>query len=302
MNLELGYSVQHILILGAGASTDYGLPVWKDLSSLIKHKIDSDKADTFQNKKEISAWIDKIGENKEHATLDQCISTESVSGRYPNGDEIEDQIFRIIKEIFNDKYKNDAIGWIRKLNDGILGNGKRLEGQIAFINYNYDRALDDLLLNYSYLHQKLRRNNYRERLNELRTAEVSVLYPHGNLYEDTELKSPTYTRRYIDTMKSHDDSQVNAVSCYESRQHSVSKENLVSKFNLYILGLGGGLEVNLNNLNFRNPISAIHITARDESFRGKASSFLSNKYRIPVEKIQTYTSCEELIEKCFSVI
>jgi len=303
MDLELDTTVRHIFVLGAGASADYGLPLWKGLDLLIKKKIDKDNGNVYQYKKETLDWIDKIGEDKEYKTLDQCITTESISDTYPNGDDIEDQIFRMLREIFDEQYKKDALGWVRKLNNAILLNGAaNIENEIAFVNYNYDRVLEDLLLDYSYLHKKLIRNNYRERLSKFKDIVVDVLYPHGNLYQKAELNLTSHTKRYIETVKSHDRSQVDAVSCYESREHSLHKSNYASKVKLYILGLGGGLEVNLKNINLINPVSEIHVTVNDQSLRDGVLNFLTDKYKFSAAEIKIYNSCEELVEKCFPTV
>jgi hypothetical protein len=303
MNLELYLSTEYLFILGAGASVEYGLPLWKDLDSLIRNKLNNDSGNSYQYKKEILAWIEKIGTNKEHKTLDQCISTESVSDFYPNGDDIENQIFQILKEIFDEHYKKEVTGWIRKFNDSILLN-QQIDptAKIAFINYNYDRVLDDLFLNYTYLHKKHIRYTHRERLMQLENTIVKVLYPHGNLYRENELDSSAHTNRYVATIKSHDDSQLDAVSCYESKKHLVYKANRVSKFKLYILGLGGGLETNLNNINLINSISEIHVTIKDSGLHANIVNFLSNKYKIPETEIHTYPSCEKLIDTCFPIL
>ncbi len=299
MNFELRSAVTDILILGAGASVEYGLPVWKHLGELIKQKIQADHSDAYGYKAEILEWIDKIGDDKAHKTLDQCISVEASSDAYPSGDQVEDQIFRIVKDIFNEKYKAGAGGWLRTFNDSILHADSSLEDKFAIINYNYDRTVEDLLLDYSYLHNKLRRNNFRVRLAELNAVSIPVLYPHGNLYSKAELKPTKHTERFIETMKTHDISQVNAVSCYESDVHQVSKMNRIGHLNLYILGLGAGLAINLNNLLIHNPIGQIHVTVRDEAMREKVINYLSAHFKIPAPEIQTYSSCDELIEKCF---
>ena len=53
MKFELRSEVEHVLVLGAGASVDYGLPVWIDLNLLILEKINKDTKNSYKYKKEI---------------------------------------------------------------------------------------------------------------------------------------------------------------------------------------------------------------------------------------------------------
>ena len=111
MNFKPASSVTHILILGAGASVDYGLPIWKDLDLLIRNKISKDSENYYKYKKEILAWIDKVGSEKVYQTIDQCIKDESVSPDYhTTGPEIENEIFLILKEIFIEAYQEPLTG------------------------------------------------------------------------------------------------------------------------------------------------------------------------------------------------
>ena len=137
MKFGLNEKINHILVLGAGASSDYGLPVWKDLNISIKEKINKDTGNYYQHKKEILSWMDKVGEKKDYYTIDECIQKESVSKNcHSNGHEIENQIFLIIRDIFDEVYKENNDGWIRKLNEKILHNKEvSLEHTMTFINY-----------------------------------------------------------------------------------------------------------------------------------------------------------------------
>lgn len=309
MRLYLEDEIEHILILGAGASVDYGLPVWSDLDLLIKEKISKDEAN-YQYKKEMLNWIDKVGKEKEkkYDTIDECIAEESMSQEYLDdseqecldGSEIENQMFRVIKDIFNEAYKKDAKGWIRVLNEKILKGKERLERKIAFINYNYDDVLDKNFLIFSYLPLKLQRYNKRERLNTLSKVIACALYPHGCFFSKQELENTPHIKKHIDTMKSHDEKHLDVVSCYESKTHVIEKYDHGGTIKLYLLGLGGGLKINLNSIKFKIPISEIHVTIKDNSMKDKVMEFLSKEYKIPKTEINVYTTCEELVEKCFN--
>jgi hypothetical protein len=73
MNLRLRSKINKVLILGAGSSVEYGLPLWKDLSFLIHEKINKDTENRYKYKKEIVSWLNKVGEDKEYETIDRCI-------------------------------------------------------------------------------------------------------------------------------------------------------------------------------------------------------------------------------------
>ena len=287
------------MLLGAGASVDYGLPVWKDLASLIKEEINKDHGSLYQYKKEILAWIEKVGENKEYPTIDQCLQSESVSSEYhTNGLEIENQILLIIKNIFTKLYKENDGGWIRKLNTKILQR-PGLVNKMVFVNYNYDDVLEKNLLNFDHLPQKHKIINHRERLDTLAHARIHALYPHGNLFSKAELPSPSHVARQMQTMKSGVGNYVDAVSCYESDSHNISTDSYIPEVNLYLLGLGGGLEINLTNLVFEVPVSKIYVTIRDVSIKDRVLKFLSDKFEIPVDELVVYGTCADLIDNCF---
>src|SRR6267154_758181 len=186
MNFIIPNDAKNIFVLGAGSSVEYGLPVWNELGLRMKEKINNDQTNSYKYKKQILKWIDKVGEDKQYKTLDECIFNESVSlEHHTDGVEVENEIFSIIKDIFSDLYRKENGVWIKNLNQKILENTTlRLEQQITFINYNYDQVLEDNLLDYEYLPTKHRRLSYKPRLDSLSNFVIRTLYPHGTLFPE----------------------------------------------------------------------------------------------------------------------
>lgn len=296
---KLPYGIDSILILGAGSSVDYGLPTWKDLDVLIRDRISKDSENYYKHKKEILAWIDKVGSENVYKTIDQCIKDESISPDYHStGPDIENEIFYILKEIFIENYQEPLTGWIKKLNNKILSNRKKeLAQKIAFINYNYDNVLNKNFLNFDYLPSKQRIFTYKEEIKELAHKRVLALYPHGNLFLE---ESSPHIEVIVNTIKSGNSKFLDAVSCYESKKCSIGKEYDKRPINLYILGLGGGLAINLANLEFNDPIKEIHVTIKNAELKDEIVGILVKRFSKQPEEIKIYESCDELIEECFS--
>jgi hypothetical protein len=316
MKKSLGKEKSKIFILGAGASVDYGLPVWSDLALLVRNYLENEEGKINQYKKEILEWLDLIGEDKKYKTLDECIYHESSSAKYKeNGQDIEFGIFHILKEIFDTHYKKE-ISWIKNLNEKI----RKQEGidwhNLFFINYNYDNVLADNILDFSYLSKTERERIHRDRISNLddirhRSSheKIPCLYPNGLF------KYPNPNRGFLyeesDTINSYDDSLHEAVSCYHSKQHEINFSANTQGVDLYILGLGGGLKINLDNIFFSDvsKIKNIHITIRSNPKRSKQENekhkkdvidFLKEKFNLQEENIKSHEDCLSLIEDCFS--
>jgi len=300
MEINLGYR-NKILILGAGASKDYGLPIWKELDSLIKERLKDGGENQYSRAKDVLAWLDKVGEKNEYKTIDECIEKESVTGIYhSDGDSVENDLFSSVKDIFNEVYKENNEGWITRLSNKILHNSEnRLEERVAFINYNYDNVLEKNLLRFGHLPGKHLRLNNKPRLDQLSSVQVPVLYAHGNLYKKSEVPLGSHTDRYYKTMKSGFVGYIDVVSCYESHNHTVNHELDADELEMYILGLGGGLKFNLSKLNISKKVSQISVTISNAHDDEEIIKFLSTKFKVPVEKIFIYRSCAELIDTCF---
>ncbi len=296
------YQRGNVFILGAGASVDYGLPIWKELSLLIKKQIQNGVEDQYKYGNDILAWMDKVGPEKEYSTVDECIAKESVKVEYhSNGEEIENELFSIMKDIFNQVYTDSNSNWITNLNNKILNDGENIEDKIAFVNYNYDTVLEKNILNFSYLPSKIRKLNSRLRLAELLNASIPVVYPHGNLYLETENANTT---RYSKTMKTDvEEYTMDAVSCHESYDYAISHSiHGYSKrdIKLFILGLGGGMKFNLNKLSFPTAnVTEINVTIADPSLTEEIVTFLIEKFKLSEDKIHVFDSCNSLISECF---
>ena len=314
MKKVLGKQKNKIFILGAGASVDYGLPTWNKLAGLISEYLSNQKDENYQYKKEILGWLDLIGEEKRYKTLDECIYHQTSSNEYKeDGQDIEFEIFRILKEIFKHLYRKES-SWIKNLNEKI----RKKEGvdwnNLFFINYNYDSVLADNILDFSYLTKTERERIHRERIGELEHVKyatdyqkIQCLYPHG-LFDYSDRG---FLNEESDTINSHNNSLLQSVSCYHSKKHEVLFTSDAQAIDLYILGLGGGLKINLDNIVFNDfgKIKNIHITLKKHSNisdleyqknKKKIMEFLTEKYGLLQENIFVYDNCVDLIERCFS--
>ncbi len=295
MEINLENQVGHVLILGAGASVDYELPTWKKLGLLMRKKLNEGTENNY--KIEMLAWMDKVGEQKKYRTIDECMTKESVSSEYRgNGYDIEDEIFLVIKEILDEKYKDNEDGWIEILNKKILDN-THLAKKIAFINYNYDSVLYKNFLNFKYLSQKERESTRSNELSVLSKTKAPALFPHDYLFSEKEIENYPCLNIYSNTPKTDNERDINAVSCHDSEHHNIVKFGPAIK--LYILGLGEGLQVNLNKISLSLSISEVYVTIKDANKKDEVINFLSEKYKT-VTEIQVYDTCKELVEKCFN--
>ncbi len=298
MNLHLSYNTRHLFILGAGASTEYGLPTWAELSALIKTKLAGELDAKYIHKKEIAEWLNKVDPDSSAAykTIDECIKHESVK-YHKGGDIIENEIFMLIQEIFDEKYRSNEDGWIRLLNDAALRKIK-LGSEIAFINYNYDNVLDKNFLKYEHLGDKERNILYANALEEVADTSAQCLHPHGffSLGSDHNLDKQT------ETIKTDKERYLDVVSCYESKPHVIFPRDQNNTLTIYILGLGGGLEINLKNLDLtRLRFVQIHITNRHPEREADIKKFLIQSLHANESQIQFHTNCKALIQSCFSV-
>ena len=282
-----------IFILGAGASNEYGLPLWKELNDSILEELENDIDNKYKYKKEIKEWLENIGENKKYSTIDECISKESIL-YHNDGYLIEDEIFSIIKSVLNKSFmkdKND--GWVSDLNNKIINN--KIEDMIYFINYNYDNVLYQNFLNYKHLSGKEREVLFADRLNELKETYLECFCPHGFLTENQN-----NFNIQVDTQKI-DKPFLNAVTCHDSKTHEIYSSHYTSKLSLFIIGLGGGIFINLEKLiiDNRNKVDKIYITIKDNYKKDEIIKFLIDKYKISLENIFIFDNCKELIEKVF---
>lgn len=299
MKFVLDDRVKHLFILGAGASCDYGLPNWSSLSTELEGVLNNSSKEHQEHASSIFDWLSKVG--SKYATIDECILHESNASDYhENGHEVEDALFRAIFSVLKGAYVNNAHGWIRHLNDAILDN-PGLESQIAFVNYNYDDVLDRNLLAFDHLSGKQRHVNYADRLVEVNGSVIDCLHPHGYL----EGVESDFLHKHSDTLKTNKEGFVDAVSCHESKKHQVSisdkrRWNSANKgVVLYILGLGGGLTINLQRLLFSVPVTEIHATDKEGRRRDEILRLFKSKFKIDEQKVHLYDDCVELVKSCF---
>lgn len=281
-------------ILGAGASIEYGLPGWNKLADMIRKELEKDSEGQYIHTKKIKEWLNKVGSGKKYPTIDACIKFESISPDYHDtGHEIENEIFKAIKNILISSYINQPNGWIKSLNDYIKDNPhENLESRVAFINYNYDDVLRKNFLNYDYLSSKEKLITDYDRLNSLSRIQIPCFHPNGFLYETNEndrLQIET------DTHKTGKQEFIDAISCHDSKKHRAGSNNRMKPVKLHILGLGGGLITNLNNLDIINKVQEINITISENIKSDAIVEYLIEKFEVEEAQIGIHDDCHGLI-------
>lgn len=307
MKFELHDEVKHLFILGAGASIEYGLPGWSDLAILLRERLDMKLGAENPLRNELLDWLNKVG--VKYDTIDECIAQESRSTEYhDNGAHVEEALFCEIRVILEEKYTYNNQGWIRFLNDAIINN-YGIRNEIAIINYNYDDVLDRNLLDFSHLGQKARMVDYVNRLESLSNIVVDCFHPHGH-FDGFRSKNINKSR---DTTKTGIDDFTDVVSCFDSKKHSVrlpiitvagahgfpEKRQPDTQMKVYILGLGGGLSINLQKMKFNLNISEVHVTDHGGKRKKEILEILSKEMGVSIEQIHIYEDCIGLVNSAF---
>ena len=154
--------MREIFILGAGASSCMGLPLWDELKQLILDKLSdkeviNDLAEVYPNDtiSRAKSWVEEIGKGKgQPRTLDECLFLKMSKGSNEDFEKSYDLLFEIIEQIFkeklNEQKKNDH--FISILINIFLGNYYMQNGGLKFflenkifIDFNYDDVLSRLL-------------------------------------------------------------------------------------------------------------------------------------------------------------
>ena len=135
----------NVFVLGAGASVDYGLPVWCELWELLIEDIKKNglsgisagASNRFLNE------LEQIGPGKKYETVDEVISNfEDDKVEFP-GTTVA--IFEVVKKVFTSRAMAQSAGWIetfvKQNNMEILLTNEASNYPTFFINFNYDTLL-----------------------------------------------------------------------------------------------------------------------------------------------------------------
>jgi len=173
-----------VFVLGAGASKDYGFPLWEGLKCRM---LELCKDDDFLRNNERDAakyWLGKL-------TSGGIQSVDNISAE---ADDPANLLFRrLVGEILikceSEHKKNHQAGWIEKLCNKLLalpklGGDRELIENLGFINLNYDRSFANLYQQYyiepflkSFTRQREAKNFWSDSAQSFRR----VLHPHGAL-------------------------------------------------------------------------------------------------------------------------
>ena len=102
----------NVFVLGAGASVDYGLPVWAELKELLTEHFRENRANTISTEKSnrYLEELEEIGPGKKYATVDEMIST--ISRETVIFAATTAELFKDVKTILGQSVKPESVGWI----------------------------------------------------------------------------------------------------------------------------------------------------------------------------------------------
>ena len=298
----------NVFVLGAGASVDYGLPVWCELWELLIEDIKKNglsgisagASNRFLNE------LEEIGTGKKYATVDEMISKFSRS--MEEFDVETQEFFEEVKIIFRSRVMSENVGWIEKFvkkNDveDLLHN-ELSDNPTVFINFNYDTLL--LIKIVEFFNNIYSKTPYPERgewytktgrhyERKFQYCAKDIFHPHGVLYlfdrdririGKKTLCYPT-TKTCINSQTSGDEPLVtsfgtggdNAISC-----HDAHDEFTFVDIKARIRALGGGGQGNVG-------IRLIVLGVGPNSLAFNLNKIF-NGQKIPVKQVH-YTCTEE---------
>ena len=135
----------NVFVLGAGASVDYGLPVWRELRELLIEDIKKNGLSGFAPgaSNRFLDELEQIGPGKTFETVDEMISNfEDDEAVFP---ETTVAIFEVVKKVFKSRAVAESAEWIETFvnqnNMEILLTNEVSNYPTVFINFNYDTLL-----------------------------------------------------------------------------------------------------------------------------------------------------------------
>ena len=235
----------NIFVLGAGASVDYGLPVWSELRELLIEYLNKNTASIISPdvSNRFLEELKEIGTGKKYATVDEMIS--KFSSETDNCPATTRGVFEVVKRIFQSRVRTENVGWIEtfvdKNNLEILLNNEASNSPSMFINFNYDTLLVLKIVQFFNNDYSSTLNPDKAEWNKTRGLDFEkkyeccvkdVFHPHGVLYlidrDEIKIGEKTFcyptTRTFVNaqttvntlrvsTTKTGED---NAISCHDA--------------------------------------------------------------------------------------
>ena len=195
---DMSKKTVNIFVLGAGASVDYGLPVWDELKDLLIEEIlnNGEVVISPDVTNRLRHELEDIGPGRKYETVDEMISAFEVE----ENEEITGPFFEVVKGLFKSMSRPECAGWIEtfvdKNNLEILLNDKTnadSDYSTVFINFNYDTLLLSRIVQFfKNIYENTSKLEIREwRLThgdgsdfaaKFRDCAQAIYHPHGILY------------------------------------------------------------------------------------------------------------------------
>ena len=172
-----------VLILGAGASRDYGFPLWDDLKTILMEQKQAsnlgwpDILDKNHDKTIDQILVDledRLIENYQELIFNNFLKLEKKVLELPAVRECRDWIFRFVAHVFEDQINDPNV--LRVMIENL-----------SIINLNYDRVFDFLFTHHlnsliSSKHvNRFIRAEYERKLENSSEIHLRCIHPHGVL-------------------------------------------------------------------------------------------------------------------------